>query len=513
MIDINKKKNFACILLAAAFCLGLASCGEAELTAPGAGFDFDDPAAPEFGEVTVHDPSVMRAGDGWYYIVGSHLASAKSADLIRWEQISTDPVPGNPLAPDFREEMAEALEWAETTTFWAGDWIQLADGRYYMYYCNCRGDSPLACIGLAVSDRPDGPYENQGLILKSGMSKEYAPDGTFYDATVHPNAIDPHVFFDQEGKLWMVYGSYSGGIYILEMDDATGYPLPGQGYGKKLLGGNHARIEAPYIQYNSDTGYYYLFLSFGGLDAGGAYNIRVARSQWPDGPYLDAKGQDMINCMGPAGSFFDDRAVEGFGTKLLGNYRFDPVEGEREAVTTGYLSPGHNSSYFDPETGRYFLIFHTRFEGRGEAHQVRVHQMFFSGDGWPVIASRRYGGESVQPFTPAQLAGGYKVLGHGGEITTEVAASRLVTLTKGGKITGAIGKPLSDREESEVESGFPLGTWSLGEDGYTMTAEIDGTTYSGLFLRQYDDDQGAMTMTFTAISAEGQTLWGSGVIL
>jgi len=33
----------------------------------------------------------------------------------------------------------------------------------------------------------------------------------------------------------MVYGSYSGGIYILKMNPSTGKQYPGQGYGKKLL--------------------------------------------------------------------------------------------------------------------------------------------------------------------------------------------------------------------------------------------------------------------------------------
>ena len=54
---------------------------------------------------------------------------------------------------------------------------------------------------------------------------------------------------------------YSGGIFILEMDAKTGKPLPNQGYGKKLTGGNHSRIEAPYMLYSPETDYYYLYLS------------------------------------------------------------------------------------------------------------------------------------------------------------------------------------------------------------------------------------------------------------
>ena len=184
------------------------------------------------------------------------MTAAKSTDLIRWEMFSRNADTGCKLVENVQEEMSEALRYAKTTTFWAPDVQQLADGRYYLYYCTCEGSSPLSALGLAVSSRPEGPYKNLGIFLKSG--------GPGYDATTLPNAIDPCVFFDREGLLWMVYGSYSGGIYILRMDPETGFPLEGQGYGKKLLGKNHARIEGPYILYSPDTEYYYLFLSFGG---------------------------------------------------------------------------------------------------------------------------------------------------------------------------------------------------------------------------------------------------------
>ena len=114
------------------------------------------------------------------------------------------------------------------------------DGRFYFYYCVGRLDAPRAALGIAVSDSITGPYTNLGVILKSGMFGEPSHDGTIYDPTRHPNTVDPDVFFDRTGRLWMVYGSYSGGIFILELDPATGFPLPNQGYGKKLIGGNHS---------------------------------------------------------------------------------------------------------------------------------------------------------------------------------------------------------------------------------------------------------------------------------
>ena len=176
--------------------------------------------------------------------------------------------------------------------------------------------------------------------------------------------VDPHTFFDATGNLWMIYGSYSGGIFILAMDETTGLPEGGQGYGKHLLGGNHARIEGAYVLHNAQTGFYYLFTSFGGLsaDANGGYNIRVARSQAPDGPYFDAAGTDMATVRGNPAVLFDDARIAPHGQKLMGAHQFALATGE-SGTALGYVSPGHNSAYYDAGLGKYFLIFHTRFPG------------------------------------------------------------------------------------------------------------------------------------------------------
>ena len=65
--------------------------------------------------------------------------------------------------------------------------------------------------------------------------------------------------------------------------------------------------------------------------------------------------------------------------------------GDVNRFTLAYRSPGHNSAYYDEETGRYFLVFHTRFANSGESFQVRVHQMYMNAEGWPVVSPLRYG--------------------------------------------------------------------------------------------------------------------------
>lgn len=446
--------------------------------------------APVFRNASVHDPSVIRA-DGAYYVFGSHLASAKSADLLQWTQLSDGVYDGNKLMPNVKEELAETFAWAQTDTLWAPDVIRLADGKYYLYYNACKGDSPRSALGIAVSDAIEGPYRDTGIILKSGMWGEAGEDGTLYDAARQPNVVDPNVFFDKTGKLWMVYGSYSGGIFLMKLDPATGKPLPGQGYGKRLLGGNHSRIEGPYVLYSPETDYYYLFLSFGGLDANGGYNIRVARSRQPDGPYLDPSGQDMSLAAGADGTMFDDRAIEPFGAKLMGNVNFVNVTGELPGMGTAYVSPGHNSAYYDSENGKYYLFFHTRSPSGGERHEIRVHQMFLNADGWPVVTPHRYGGETIGRYSSADAVGDYKFINHGKAISAEIPNTSLLSLNADGSITGAAS-----------------GTWTL-RSGHEAELILDGARYRGVFLRQWDGGTLSRVMTFSALSADGRAIWGS----
>ena len=101
------------------------------LLAPAAALGGNDGLpVPKFREVSVHDPSVIRAPDGTVFIYGSHITAAKSTDLTRWEMFSRNADTGCKLVENVQEEMSEALRYAKTTTFWAPDVQQLADGRY-----------------------------------------------------------------------------------------------------------------------------------------------------------------------------------------------------------------------------------------------------------------------------------------------------------------------------------------------------------------------------------------------
>lgn len=454
-----------------------------------------------FKNASVHDPSIVKSGDT-FYVFGSHLAAAKSTDLMNWQQVSDGVSATNPLflngAANVLTELSETFTWAQSNTLWAADVRQLADGKFYMYYNACKGDSPRSALGIAVADRIEGPYVDKGIFLRSGMWGQASHDGTVYDALKHPNAVDPHVFSDNAGRLWMIYGSYSGGIFIMQMNPSNGMPLPGQGYGKRLMGGNHSRIEGAFVMYSPETSYYYMFTSFGGLDAAGGYNMRVARSLRPDGPYLDAQGKDMAEVRSdPARPLFDDASIAPHGVKLMGNFLFERKLGEPGAgIGTGYVSPGHNSAYYDAATGQHFLVFHARFPERGEQHEIRVHQMLMNADGWPVVAPYRYAREKAAAVRREFVVGDYLFVNHGKDISAAIKKSQSITLAGDGRITGAV-----------------TGTWQLaGANGVELHLAGAPSPYKGRFLNQWNETSRSYVMTLSALSREGVAVFGSRLI-
>jgi len=480
---------------------------------PGAGGKFKDPPAPDFTSASVHDPSVFPAGENEFYVIGSHLASAKTTDFIKWRQVTTDwNGRRNIFYPEDNPDKAVQTMKAQTDDvmrgaknalgFFAGDIHRMPNGKFFHYYC-ITSSWYCSAIGLAIADKAEGPYITQGLIDRSGEAADNSmtPDGTTgkWSMSLYPNCIDPQAFFDKDNEnFYMVYGSWSGGIFLLELDPETGMRKAESamnkengGYGRKLIRNSHASIEGPYIIYSPESEYYYLFVSYGGLAANGGYNIRVFRSRNLCGPYDDAAhpGKDM-------GSDLIISEHYKYGVKIMGGYKFKYPDGKSPVKSTGYLSPGHNSVCYNPATGQYFLIYHQRFEGRGEYHEIRVCEMFLNEDGWFTAAPFRYDGGAIRSFKADSLSGTWNLINHGKLINTTPALSEAYQFTKDGKITGSEGV---------------CGIWELGSDGKTAHITLNGVLYKGVFLRCYDGDAGKWVQAFTALSQDGAALWGAGI--
>lgn len=434
------------------------------------------------GVVSVHDPMIIK-DSGSYYLFGSHLASAKSQDLIDWKPMSGGFSTDNPIIKgNPKEELKEALQWPEpknAETTWAKSPIKI-ENKYYLYFSASTWGATRSAIGLTSSDNIEGPYEYEGIVLKSYKEGEINREGVKNDPGEHPNAIDPHVFYDKEGELWMSYGSYAGGIYMLKIDSETGMPADNDSYGKRVAGGDNAALEGSYVFYHPRTEYYYFMISFGTLDADGGYNIRVARSKNPDGPFIDPAGDDLVNARPSIGEDHNK-----YGARLIGNFWFKKSE-------IGYLSPGHNSALYDKELDKSFVVMHSRFPGNGEMHLVRVHQVLINEQGWPLIMPHSYNGETqAESYSREEITGNYQFINHGDSVNSKVNLSKEISLSNFGEITGAV-----------------EGSWEL-KNGNDIVLNINGSQYIGELLIQYDSGLDREVMTFSAFSDEGITVWGS----
>lgn len=519
--------------------------------------------AYELKRVSVHDPSIVwDPSSSTYYIFGSHRAAAKTTDLMSWTaftapwKTATSDNAANSAAfetpavkkvkkggVDVDLPAFSATKWSAKGgsgysvdgNMWAPDVIYNKAMKKWCMYLSINGSGWYSSIILLTADDIEGPYLYQAPVIISGfkngteyketdlelvlgsqssLPERYATGDRWGDR--YPNNIDACVFYDEEGKLWMSYGSWSGGIWMIELDENTGlrdydvtYELTGSGngitvdpyFGKKIAGGYYVSGEASYIEYIG--GYYFLFVTYGGLAAGGdakdynngGYQMRVFRSEKPDGPYQDVRGTNAVFPnfrvdFGPDAN--DSRGVNIFGA--YGDW------GNQAKGRNSERSQGHNS-IIAAEDGRTYLVYHTRFQNRGEEHEVRVHQVFQNEDGWLVAAPFEYTGETVksadiatsQQVPTAQVAGSYKLLTHPYKLdhrVKELAKPVDIELNADGTITGSTS-----------------GTWAIKEGTSYITINLD-KEYKGVIVEQTLEPTDDKTIAFTALNGNGVTIWG-----
>ena len=514
------------------------------------------------GRVSVHDPSIVQDKNGKYYVFGSHGCAAKSDDLRNWENVASGVNDSNrvlvPEGSTLRKNLSEPLSWTDAfqewterdeenweTNVWAADVIyNKTMGKYCYYACSSVWGTVQSVIWFGTSDSIEGPFENVKTVVYSGFGNQtrgkYVPrypihysftniekllekgvfsikdirnaswfnEEGFYDNSVYPNAIDPTVFYDRDDNLWMVYGSYSGGIYTIPLDEKTG--LPDYKYmkksndydiyfGKRIIKTNEMNEwtgEGPFITYDPVSDYYYLYITYCGLNALGGYNIREYRSEKPDGPFLDAAGNDATENVNS-------------GVKLFGNYKFDCLE-------TAYLAGGHSSSIVTDD-GRMLQVYHTRFNLGNEWHQLRVHEMKRTENGWAVVLPFECSGENVDSgFDEEAIAGEYEFIDHGtisngcsdwADVEKIIAPTQHVSLNADGTISG-VKVFEATKENTAVSSRDVNGTWSLKDGTSFITITVDGVSYQGVVTIQKEENGGGQRLVFSAVGENNECVWG-----
>ncbi len=494
-------------------------------------------AAANKARVSVHDPSIIKDGST-YYVFGSHIEAAKTNDLQNWTRFTNGyTTPNNVEFGNLSQNLKKAFEWcgedledcAGGFSVWAPDVIwnpdfQNADGSkgaYVMYFCTS-STYIRSVICFATSKNIEGPYTFGDTLIYTGFTKndQYVSSstknvnkkytstnidelissgeitmndswfsGNNYNNQLFPNAIDPTIYYGTDGKMYMTYGSWSGGIFTLEIDPATGkciHPKTGTTsdgrmidsyFGTKIAGGYGKSGEGPFIEYNPDNGYYYLWTTYGGLAAKGGYNMRVSRSTSPTGPFTDPAGRPAV--------LASNTNLDSVGLKVMGNYQFSTLD-------TAYMACGHNSVLRDDD-GKWYLFYHARFNSGNEYHEVRVHEMFFNEEGWPVVTPFEYGGDHIAEggYDEKDIAGDYEFINHGNSTDGIVINYKKIKLNSDHTISGDV-----------------TGTWSEDPGSAAAVITIGNQNYSGYFIAA-ENEKGTKVMSFTAVGNNNQTVWGT----
>lgn len=425
---------------------------------------------------------------------------------------------------------------------WAPDVIYNKTMKKWCMYMSLNGDNWASSIVCFTSDNVEGPWKYQGPVVFSGFLGKYAHNGyaaaddwkntDFTIATGEtslperynvgdkwgsfwPNCIDPCVFYDDQENLWMSYGSWSGGIFLLRLDKNNGlrdytytYPYEVNGkaatsaaasanttsdpyFGKKIAGGYYVSGEASYVE--KIGSHYFLFMSYGGLVSTGGYQMRVFRSDNPEGPYVDCNGTSAV--FNRYLMNYSATAVDNRGVLLFGGYKWDPMSGAE-------IAQGHNSAFTDKE-GRSFVVYHSRFTNKGEGHEVRVHQLFLNNEGWIMAAPFEFDGETITnndiatkaSIADTEIAGDYQFLRHEYGQNTEAKAYET---------------PVNIRLNADgTISGVENGTWerTAGTDYIALT--IDDVVYRGVLVRQTIDYTNIPAIAIAALSSSsGSTTLG-----
>ena len=425
---------------------------------------------------------------------------------------------------------------------WAPDVVYNKTMKKWCMYMSLNGDSWCSSIVCFTSDNIEGPWKYQGPVVFSGFFGKYAHNsyaaandwkntdlaiatgetslpqrynvgdkwGSFW-----PNCIDPCVFYDDNDNLWMSYGSWSGGIFLLKLDKTNGlrdytytfpYEVNGKAatpgtananttsdpyFGKKIAGGYYVSGEASYIE--KIGSHYFLFMSYGKLDSNGGYQMRVFRADKPEGPYVDCNGTSAVTNRYLMN--YSAKAADNRGVLLFGGYKWDPMSGAE-------IAQGHNSAFNDKQ-GRSFVVYHSRFSNQGEGHQVRVHQLFLNDEGWIMAAPFEFDGETITnndiatkaSIADSEIAGDYQFMRHEYGQDTEKKAYETpvnIRLNADGTITGA-----------------EKGTWerTAGTDYIHLT--INGVVYRGVLVRQTIDYTNIPAVAISALSSSsGSTTLG-----
>ena len=292
-------------------------------------------------DYSLPDPSIIKGEDGYFYLYATedirNLPIHRSKDLVNWEFLGTAFTDEN--RPDFEPNGG----------IWAPDINKIGD-KYVLYYSMSVWGGEWTCgIGCAVSDRPEGPFKDCGMMFRSNGIKVQ-------------NSIDPF-YIEDNGHKYLFWGSFRG-IYAIELSE-DGLSLKSGSSPVQIAG---TAYEGTYI--HKRGGYYYMFASIGSCCEGlkSTYTTVVGRSTSLFGPYLDKKGQSMMD-----------------------NHHEILIH-----KNDSFVGTGHNSEIVSDNAGTDWLFYHAVSVANPDGRVLMLDKIDWI-DGWPSVEGNSPSVKSEKP--------------------------------------------------------------------------------------------------------------------
>lgn len=303
-----------CMLLLLALTL-LLSCADKEVQMSG---------NPLF-EAWYADPEGIIYDDTyWIYPTWSDLFENQiffdcfsSKDLVNWTKHSN-------ILDTTEVKWAKRAMWAPA--------VLRKEGKYYLWFgANDVHEGEVGGIGVAVSDRPEGPYKD---LLGKPLINEIVNGA---------QPIDQFVFRDDDGTYYMYYGGWRHCNMVKLNDDFTGLvPFDDGEIYKEVTPEGY--VEGPFMF--KKNGKYYFMWSEGGW-GGPDYCAAYAIADSPFGPFK----------------------------------RIAKILEQDPEVATG---AGHHSVMQIPGTEEYYIVYHRRpLDNKSRDHRVTcIEKMTFDENGF-----------------------------------------------------------------------------------------------------------------------------------
>ncbi len=298
-------------------------------------FDIKNPVT----ETPAPDPEIHRFGDEyWMYTTyGEKTINA----YVSYDNMTTWELRENVI------DMA-SFTWANDA-IWAPSVMEY-DGKYYMAvsmnYTASDNKTKYGGIAMGVSDSPAGPFKAliDEPIIKNGW------DPCLFNVAL----IDPHLFADDDGTVYMYFGNGTCAVSKLSTDLKSIVPLDDKGtLYKQIKLADYC--EGPFMIKRDGT--YYMMYSCDGFESG-KYRVAYATSASP---------------------------IEGFEEKgvILGG------DGK-------HVSPGHHSCIYIKENNLWLINYH-RYNNGGARRRGAIDIMYFNEDGSikPIVMTAKWNKDDI----------------------------------------------------------------------------------------------------------------------